>query len=72
MSLAIRFVRITFGNGTVITGIVPATVTDAELDSIRSNGVDLVFSDPHAAPRAAPIARLLDIGERATEQRLAS
>lgn len=67
----IRFVRITFGNGLTVTGVVPAAITDHELNSMRTHGVDLVFSDPHATPPNTPVARLFELGEQ-SETRLAS
>lgn len=66
----VKLVRITFLNGTSVTGVVPATITDEELASMPVNGVDVIFSDDFAVPAETPLAKVLAKGQQAAEERV--
>jgi len=55
----VRMVQITFANGLKLVGLVPATLSDEELQSVMANSIDVVFSDASEVPREAPLGAVL-------------
>lgn len=68
--MKVKLVRITFLNGTTVTGVVPATISDAELESMQLGGVDVIFSDDFAVPAETALAKVLAKGQQAVEERV--
>lgn len=66
----VKLVRITFLNGTSVTGVVPAAITDDELASMKLGGVDVIFSDDFAVADETPLAKVLAKGQQAVEERV--
>lgn len=66
--MKVKLVRITFLNGTTVTGVVPATITDHELNSMQAGGVDVIFSDDFAVAPETALAKVLAKGAAAVAE----
>lgn len=59
MTMKVRMVHLTFGNGLTVVGVVPADFSDEELQSQMGVAIDVAFSDAAEVPRAAPVGKVL-------------